>query len=430
MARPLEENLLRTFRLFIIIRLILAIATVALNDDVMTLVTYSLLIIAISLSLLLYLSIEQLERWLCSFYLPIAIAIISIQLIIEQRILQFRLSQVNAELIRDLPEFLEALTLSGIENTTAPLLFTLGATALLFVPLVLMSWQYRFRYIVLYVVLITVLDVMLITFARQFVRFDAPIEVVITLIRTVSFLIVGYIVTKIMQTQREQRLVLTTLNQDLMAYATTREQLIISQERNRLARELHDTLAHTLSAITVKLNAVQVLWDNDNDERAKIMLTEVIGTLNEGNAETRRALQDLRASPLEDMGLILAIRHLAETSIERGGFELDLHLPEQELRLRSDVEQVVYRITQEALANVVEHANANKVSLTLSVQEACLKLTISDDGVGFNPKEPDPKRNFGLVGMVERSKMIGGTLSVTSQVGTGTTIQLTVERLP
>ncbi|MEO1289359.1 MAG: sensor histidine kinase, partial [Chloroflexota bacterium] len=268
-------------------------------------------------------------------------------------------------------------------------------------------------------------------FARQFVRFDAPIEVVITLIRTVSFLIVGYIVTKIMQTQREQRLVLTTLNQDLMAYATTREQLIISQERNRLARELHDTLAHTLSAVTVKLNAVQVLWDNDNDERAKIMLTEVIGTLNEGNAETRRALQDLRASPLEDMGLILAIRHLAGISTERGGFELDLHLPEQELRLRSDVEQVVYRITQEALANVVEHANANKVSLTLSVQEEpCLKLTISDDGIGFNPKELDPKRNFGLVGMVERSKMIGGILSVTSQVGTGTTIQLTVERLP
>jgi signal transduction histidine kinase len=205
------------------------------------------------------------------------------------------------------------------------------------------------------------------------------------------------------------------------------EKLTISQERNRLARELHDTIAHTMSGVTVKLNAVHILMQRDPD-RASAMLQEVIGSLNEGNQETRRALRDLRATPLDDMGLVLAVRHLAESAAERGGLLLTFRLPTHEVRFTPEVELGIYRVAQEALTNIVEHANARNIRLTIRDTQWFFSLHLEDDGVGL-PKNHDTAENqFGLQGMQERAAILGADLKITSAPGTGTQVQLTLEK--
>ena len=425
MAYPLEQNLLRTFRLFLTLRLGLTLVSLLLNGGKIELPAYTIGNLLITALILLYLSIDSLQSYLKEAFLPIALGAVTLHLLLEQRLVQLRLAQINLSLNREIPEFLERFTLPGIENATIPLLLTLATTALFFIPLVLLSWQYRFRTVLFYILTTTILDIALIAISSQYARFDIPIEFLGIMVRNVAFLIVGYIVTRIMQTQREQRESLTDMNRKLAAYATTREQLIVSQERNRLARELHDTLAHTLSAVTVKLNAVQLIWEND-DVRAKTMLTEVIDTLNEGNAETRRALKDLRSSPLEDMGLVLAIRNLAENAAQRGGFSLDLQTPQRELHFDADIELAIYRIIQESLANTVEHANAKNLSLEMTYSGNILTLLIRDDGCGFQVASIAQDKHFGITGMYERASMINAKLEIDSD-NKGTSIRLKVE---
>ncbi|MEO1645142.1 MAG: sensor histidine kinase, partial [Chloroflexota bacterium] len=382
MKQPIEKNLLRTFRFFLLIRLVLMLLALVFQLQPIDYLRYTVLNTIITAIILGYLYLRPLQKWFGGAFLPIAVSMVSLHVLLEQRLIQFHTAQLDLSLERDILRILEAFTASGVENAAIPLLFTLGTTTLLFVPLVLVSWQYRFRHVLVFVLFISVFDIASIGFFGQYVRFDLPIEMFSILVRNIGFLLVGYIVTRIMATQREQKEQLATVNRQLVAYATTREQLFVTQERNRLARELHDTLAHTMSAVTVKLNAVGILWEKDS-QRAQTMLNEVIATLNDGNDETRRALRDLRASPLDDMGLVLAIRNLAESAAQRGNFALDLQTPTRDMRFSPDIEQAIYRIAQESLANVVEHAEASHVSVVMDMYDVALKLTIRDNGTGF-----------------------------------------------
>jgi signal transduction histidine kinase len=131
--------------------------------------------------------------------------------------------------------------------------------------------------------------------------------------------------------------------------------------------------------------------------------------------ETRRALKALRASPLEDLGLMIALRELFESAAERGKLLLEISLPDKELLLSPDVEQCIYRIAQEAVENVVHHANAQHLSAQLTVAGAEIQLVIRDDGIGFKPETHSPAGHFGLKGMQERAQLVGGVLSIDSQ---------------
>jgi two-component system sensor histidine kinase UhpB len=135
-------------------------------------------------------------------------------------------------------------------------------------------------------------------------------------------------------------------------------------------------------------------------------------------------LQALRATPLEDLGLALAIRSLAENVAARGALSLDLDLPEQINDLAPEVEQCYYRVAQEALENVIMHANAQRVSVSLRQAEGWLTLEVSDDGLGFTGEATGSDDRFGIKGMRERAELIGGTLGVESHSGQGTTIRL------
>ncbi len=196
-------------------------------------------------------------------------------------------------------------------------------------------------------------------------------------------MVLGWLVVRLMTIQREQRQALKEANRKLTHHAATLEQLATTRERNRLARELHDTLAHTLSAVAVQLEATNALWTT-KPEQAHARLQKSIEVTRSGLTETRRVLQDLRASPLEDLGLALAIRHLAESTASRSGLTLDLHIADRLGSVSPDIEQAVYRIAQEALVNAAAHANARNLTVQLGHFDSHLVLTVSDDGKGFD----------------------------------------------
>lgn len=238
------------------------------------------------------------------------------------------------------------------------------------------------------------------------------------------FLVVLY---DLLRRRDVQRQALETAHQQLAEHAATLEKLAISRERNRLARELHDTLAHTLSAATVRLNAIQVVWDA-RPEKAHSLLGEVIDMMNDGMVEVRRALRALRSTPLEDLGLLLALRYLARSAAERGVLQLELSLPRQFEGLHPDDEQGIYRIVQEALENVIKHADATSVKVCAKLTHSGYRFKIEDNGRGFDVHKTRSQSHFGLNGMTQRALMMRSYLKITSQLNKGTAVEFTVEQ--
>jgi len=304
-----------------------------------------------------------------------------------------------------------------------------------FVILVLVAWQSRFRTVLAYVLGLTVYQVWL---TPPVAAMPLSADTGWLIIQGAMMLLVGYIIVQLVSIQREQREALeraykqqARANLRLQRYAVALEELTISRERNRMARELHDTLAHSLSAVTVQLEAVRSLWDV-NPIAAEDMLDRADEAARRGLTEARRALQDLRASPLQDLGLSLALRELANTAAERAGVSLTLDLPEQNLdSLPPAVEQGVYRIAQETLENIVRHSEARSIVFRLELTRESLSLTISDDGRGIDStvlrQSADGSQDgLGLRGMQERATLIGGSLEITRQEGQGTLVKLRV----
>lgn len=158
------------------------------------------------------------------------------------------------------------------------------------------------------------------------------------------------------------------------------------------------------------------------------MLDHSLNTTRLGLDETRRVLKALRAGPLEDLGLKLALQNLTQAASARCSIPVTLNCPDQLPVLPMDVEQSIYRITQEGLENIVRHANATQAAVNVEVAAEKLELTIHDDGVGFDPGRVPSEEKFGLRGLQERAASIGGKLVVESQPGSGTTIRFVWER--
>jgi signal transduction histidine kinase len=308
------------------------------------------------------------------------------------------------------------------------------------VMLILIAWQFSFRYVLIYV-----LGLSFYQFWLAMPASDVPLSVHLgwLALQGSMMLLVGYVVVQLVSIQREQRAALAeayeqqaAANARLQQYAATIEELSISRERNRLARELHDTLAHSLSAVTVQLEAVRSLWQV-KPESARDLLDQADETARTGLTEARRALRALRASPLQDLGLVLALRDLAETAAERAGASLELRVSEHlSDRLAGHVplelEQGVYRVAQEALENVVRHAEARHIVVCLEQQAQNLVMCIEDDGVGTDgeknlpPGENQVEGRLGIRGMQERAQLIGGRLEIASRPEQGTTVTLSV----
>jgi signal transduction histidine kinase len=405
-SHPLEPGLLGIFRIYIFLRIgaMILVAAVFLGGfgvpfEVEFIPTAALFALEMAF-LIVYLYSPWIRRRLGSAYLPIALLASTVGPILEMRYV-FSVSPIDY-----IGEFW--------------LIFPF-----LTVPLILTAWQYGFREVVLFCVFTAFLDLSLVllshTGAGTFHTYFSGGSV---FTRTLFFMVIGYIVSTLMEGQRRQRRELAEANRKLIRYTATLEQLTITRERNRLARELHDTLAHTLSGLAVQLEALSAVWQPEIPTAQRI-LQHALVTTREGLDETRRALQALRASPLDDLGLSLALRNLASTFAEREGLELTLDIPEKLPSFAPEVEQTYYRVTQEALDNVIRHAEANRIAVKLEHTGSHLRLTVMDDGQGFLKKEGmDINAQFGIQGMEERAALIGGTLTIEPSPSGGTTVSL------
>ncbi len=308
-------------------------------------------------------------------------------------------------------------------QASGPEAIILRTMPLLLMALILTAWQYGWRYVVLFSGSIAAFTLVIHVYFYRLGGASLLPPLTILLIQTISFLVTGYFISMLLQGLQQKQASLAQANAQLLHYASTLEELTISRERNRMARELHDTLAHTLSGLSVQLETAKAYWDVDPATTQRLLDQSLTATRN-GLQETRRALKSLRASPLDDLGLLLAIRQLAESTAERANLHLDLTLPATLPVLSPTVEQAVYRVAQEALANAAHHANASQLRVNLTSNEVQVILTVQDNGIGFAPQHTEQAEHYGLAGMHERARLIGGNLSLKSRPRQGTTVKL------
>lgn len=415
-----DSNLLTVFRIatfsrFFISVILLGVVPLAIQEQ-----SIGHIISAVEAWLLgVYLSVTPMRHLLKVYYMPLAIVWAS----------------VIPLLVSSLTIYLRFTTLSPIQlpvsTQQTDTFIVLANIALnlptLLIPLLVVSWHYSQKVVIWFCLGTSILNMAVLAMFVPIGHTNLIVAFSLILFRLIILSLVGLVVNHLITIQRLQVKALRDVNTQLRDYATTREHLITSQERNRLARELHDTLAHTLATATVQLEAVQVIWETQ-PKRAKQLVGESAVTIRGGLQDTRRALQALRAESLESFGFVVSIQLLAESVQSRYKVNTTVETTDKVVWLTHEQEHVVYRVAQEALLNSAQHAHAQHI--TIKIEDACgvLYLTIKDDGIGFDPNKIDTVAHFGVQGMHERAGMIGAELTVSSQVGQGTLLTMKLKR--
>lgn len=206
---------------------------------------------------------------------------------------------------------------------------------------------------------------------------------------------------------------------------TAHLQNIREEERADIAREIHDELGQQLTVLKM-----DVAWINkkiaDPDEAMKEKLKELLAMLDNTVRTVRRISSELRPSLLDDLGLIAAMEWQLHEFEKRSGIRAALNAPEKEVNLSDPVKTALFRIFQESLTNVARHSEAKNISINLEKRKGNFVLSIVDDGKGFDRKKVTEKRTLGLLGMNERTMMIGGRYEIISAPGKGTKVSVTV----
>ena len=205
------------------------------------------------------------------------------------------------------------------------------------------------------------------------------------------------------------------------------QQLAVIQERNRLARDLHDSVTQALYGVTLYSEAAARQLVSGEADMVADHLSEIRTTAQESLREMRLLIFELRLPALRTEGLAAALQARLESVESRVGLETVLRV-EGDSKLTPDLEEELYRIAQEALNNTLKHAHASSVSVVLHHNDRIVSLSIEDDGVGFDPSEARVQSGFGLKGMEERVAQLGGKLTVRSNPGEGTRIEVEVSQ--
>ena len=191
-------------------------------------------------------------------------------------------------------------------------------------------------------------------------------------------------------------------------------------ERNRLAREIHDTLAQAFVGVVTLLEAAKNAAAR-RPEKAQACILDALQVARDGLDEARRSVRALRPLPLDGGDLTQALNRLAARP-DDGGPSVVVHVHGLTRPLAAKVEEELYRIAKEALTNSLRHAKATLISIDLTFDATSIRLTVRDDGCGFDTQLPNPPTTFGITGMRERVDRIGGTLTVDSTQGGGTVV--------
>jgi len=210
----------------------------------------------------------------------------------------------------------------------------------------------------------------------------------------------------------------------LQDYAGQAEELATAKERNRLARELHDSVAQTLYGLTLQAEAAARELKTGQTDRAAEQLREIRDSAQQSLQETRLLIFELRPPILEQEGLVSAIRARLESVESRSGLKAQIQLQEVG-QLPAKVEAGLYGVSNEALNNVLKHARATEVKVSLKKESNKIILEIQDNGVGFDLASAETHRGMGLNGMKERAEQFGGNLQIKSGTS-GTTIRVEV----
>jgi PAS domain S-box-containing protein len=204
-------------------------------------------------------------------------------------------------------------------------------------------------------------------------------------------------------------------------------QSVREKERTRIARELHDELGQSMTALRFDLKWLgenTSSWEKSAHEKLQVMNNLVATTVD----SIRRISDDLRPAMLDSLGLVAAIENHVTKFSEQSGIACDLSMNQTDYDLDPEVATALFRITQEVLTNVARHSGASLVVIRLQEIEDKILLIVQDNGCGLPPATDEKKKSFGLVGMRERVKMLGGTLDIFNEKGAGVRIEACVPK--
>jgi signal transduction histidine kinase len=218
---------------------------------------------------------------------------------------------------------------------------------------------------------------------------------------------------------------------ELIAHEKMRQQLlrhtVIAQEeeRARIARELHDETAQVLTAFTLHLAELQ--GSVSGNVKANEQVQRMQSLSHQMSEEISRLIHDLRPVQLDDLGIVAALQHLASESNKRTGLDVRMEVEGEQVRLDPQVETVIFRITQEALTNIIRHSGVNQATIQLNFEPQQVSLLVCDHGVGFEPNNNHVgSEGWGHAGMRERTEAVNGKLIIQSSPGVGTTVKVLI----
>jgi signal transduction histidine kinase len=205
-----------------------------------------------------------------------------------------------------------------------------------------------------------------------------------------------------------------------------RKESVRLEERTRIAQELHDTLLQTFMSASLHLGAA--LYGLDPDSPVKPRLDRILQLMNQGIAEGRNAIQGLRSSDSDKSDLVLALSQVGQELAVQADIDFRVTVAGRQKQLPPQLQHEIYRIGREALVNAFCHSGATRVELELEYADSELRVRIRDNGYGIDPQllEKGREGHWGLAGMRERAKTIGGRLKILSSATVGTEVQLSI----
>ncbi len=228
-----------------------------------------------------------------------------------------------------------------------------------------------------------------------------------------SLLLVVLLINALL-TERQSQERLQQANQSLRQSAQEIEKLAMDQERSRIARDIHDSLGHSLTALNIQLESAVKLWDKDPD-RSRKFLGESKRLGSQSLREVRQSVAALQQDPLAGETLEAAIARLLTDLKNSSAYPANISII-QDIQisrpLSASLNVILYRIVQEGLTNIIKHADASRIYVQLVCSEAIATLTLEDNGVGFDPNQA--RTGFGLQSMRDRAQSTGGTFTVIS----------------
>lgn len=219
---------------------------------------------------------------------------------------------------------------------------------------------------------------------------------------------------------------LEAANRQLTEYSARVEDLTIANERQRMARELHDTLSQGLAGLILQLEAADAHLTNQHSEKAQSIIGNAMNQARMTLADARRVIDDLRQPSLDDLDSALRLEVSRFTNAT--GIPIHFHA-DPTPPLADPIKETLVRAVAEGLTNIVHHAQAHNVAVDVRMEDKSLLVTIKDDGVGFDPSSI-PSGHYGILGMQERVRLVNGSLEIQSARGKGTVLKMEIPLSP